>query len=596
MRRPVAIFAALAVTLALLALSRHLLLITPAADATYTRRAVLLTASSWSASKVDLRTAIEDATYTASADYTLAVPAIDLGDGWQTTLQIQNTGQVATSARIEFFSAADTECPATREPMAVHCIGPIPAGAVHTFDIGNDPTLAAVRSAIVHSAQPEEAGCGSIAGEPLAMLVRRTWVDNGEAPQIASSTYVGIAPAVAGFWDADQEAYVTVIPWVETSDTSQTTLYLQNISLQCTGEIELKLLSGPRCLPMQGTLPAIPPGHSLRVNMANEFADDFSGSVWIRSPQPLAVMVDRWLDDGTLLSTHATGRGAGHQTIDAPLILQDNSGWNATLRNQNVSARFPALVEMTYRTSEITPTLESESFVCLGGSVSIDTGTVTELASPFTGTVALRSLGLDPEQSEVPPLAADIDLLHAGGGAAYHAPNRITGTLSTPDLALPWLTRAYHPVTATPSLTYTSRIAVVNQSEAGDGFVSLAFYDPDGSLTTYQPETPLGPRAMRMIDLADVSDLPAGWHGSAVLQFLSTQPGASVAVAVLDTAPGAPGDAATAYAGIVTSVQAQPTPTPAPTPTATAMPEPTATPTAPQPTSVPDTYLPLLRR
>jgi hypothetical protein len=161
---------------------------------------------------------------------------------------------------------------------------------------------------------------------------------------------------------------------------------------------------------------------------------------------------------------------------------------------------------------------------------------------------------------------------------------------------LPWLTRAYPVTTATLSLTYTSRIAVVNQSEVGEGFISLTFYDSDGSITTYQPEPALGPGTMRFLNLADTPDLPAGWHGSAILQFLSLQPGASVAVAVLETAPGAAGDGVTGYAGIVTHVQTQPTPTPAPTATATPQPTPLPTPTATRPAPLSHTYLPLLRR
>lgn len=574
MRRPIALVAALAVTLALLGLSRHLLLVA----------------------------ATEDVVYTASADYSVAVPAIDLGDGWQTSLHIQNAGDVPTSARIEFFDTADAECPAIRQPFAVRCIGPIPAGAVYTSDVGSDPELAEARSAIVHSARPGDAGCSTMPGAPLAVVVRRTRVSDGEEPRIAGSAYVGIAPAVAGFWDADQKAYVTVIPWVEVSGTNRTTLHLQNIGLECTDEIEAEFIPGPGgCgVPRLKLLPTIPPGHTLRVNLTETFEDNFSGSAWIRSRQPLAITVDRWLDDGTMLSTHAPGRAITHQTVDAPLILQSSNNWNARLRNQNASTRLPALVEMTYRTSEITPALQSENFVCLGGSVSIDTATVTELTSPFTGTIALRSRGMDPEQPEIPPLTADVDLLGAGGGAAYLAPNRITGTLRAPDIALPWLTRAYHPLTTSLSLTYTSQIAVVNQSEAGDGYISLSFYDPDGSLRTYQPDSPLGPRAMRLIDLADVADLPAGWYGSAVLQFLSLRPGASAAVAVLETAARAPGDAINGYAGIVTHVQAQPTPTPSPTatvtPTPTVTPQPSATPATVQPPPLPNTYLPLLRQ
>ncbi|MFQ5343410.1 MAG: hypothetical protein ACE5F6_17860 [Anaerolineae bacterium] len=604
MRRPVAVITAVAVTLTLLGLSRHLL----------------------------LATETEQATFTASADYTLAVPAISLGDGWQTTLQIQNTGALPTSARIEFFGAAHAECPATREPLAVQCVGPIPAGAVQIFDVGSDPTLAEARSAIVHSTQPGDAGCSAASGEPLAVLVQRTRANNGkqfvgtshaggggretlpnrggggretlpnrgsEEPAIASSAYVGVAPAVAGFWDRDLRAYVTVIPWVETSDTRRTILHVQNIGLKCSGEVELEFISGSSCLPRQETLPAIPPGHSIRVDVADEVAGGTSGSAWIRSSQPVAVVVDRWPDNGTMLSTHATSRAAAHQTVDVPLVRQDSNRWNTATRSQNASTRFTALVGMTYRTTEITPTLESQSVVCPGGSVSIDTATVEGLTLPFTGTVALRSLALGPEQPEIPSLTADVDLLSTGGGAAYHAPNRITGTLTAPDIALPWLTRAYHPLTASPGLTYTSQIAVVNQGEAGEGFISLTFYDPDGSITTFQPETPLGPRAMRLIDLADVAALPAGWHGSAVLQFLSLDPGAGVAAAVLETAPGASGDAVTGYAGIVTAVQAQPTPFPSPTatvtPTPTVTPQPTATPATTQP-ALSNTYLPLLHR
>lgn len=593
MRRPVAVITAVAVTLTLLGLSRHLL----------------------------LATETEQAAFTASTDYTLAVPAIDLGDGWRTILQIQNTGNVPTSARIEFFRPADAECPASREPLAVQCVGPIPAGAVQTFDVGSDPTLAEARSAIVHSAQPGDAVCGVTSGEPLAIVVRRTRMNSGkqfggtshvggggretlpnrggEEPEIASSAYVGVAPAVAGFWDTDQGAYVTTIPWVEASDTSQTILYVQNLGQECSGEVELEFLSGASCLPRQAILPAILPGRSIRVDVADEVAGDLNGSVWIRSSQPVAVVVDRRLDNGTLLSTHATGRAAAHQTVDVPLVWQDSDRWNTVTRNQNASTRFTALVGMTYRTLEITPTLESQRVVCPGGSASIDMATVDGLTLPFTGTVALRSLALGPEQPEIPSLTADVDLLIAGSGAAYHAPNRITSTLTAPDVALPWLTRAYHPLTSSLNLTYTSQIAVVNQSEAGEGFISLTFYSPDGSITTFQPETPLGPRAMRLIDLVDIAVLPAGWHGSALLQFLSLDPGAGVAAAVLETAPGASGDTVTGYAGIVTAVQAQPTPFPSPTatvtPTPTVTPQPTATPATTQP-ALSNTYLPLLHR
>lgn len=615
MRRPVTILTTLVTGFALVTVSRT----------------VLLTSAAWPASQAGLRVA-EDGPYTASADHTLAVPAIDLGDGWQTILQIQNTGNVPTSARIEFFGSADAGCPASREPLAVQCVGPIPVGSVQSFDVGSDATLAEAQSAIVHSAQPGDTGCSATPGEPLAVVVRRTRVRSGtrfggrnhrgdgretlpnqtetlpnqtetvpnrdgEGPRITRSAYVGVAPAVAGFWDGDLRSYVTVIPWVETSDTVRTILHVQNLGVGCSGEVELEFLSGASCLPRQAILPAILPGRSIRIDVADDVPGNLNGSAWIRSSQPLTVVVDRWLDNDTLLSTHATGRAVAHQTVDVPLVQQDGDGWDTATRSQNASTQFTALVGMIYRTAAITPAVESQSVVCPGGSTSIDTAAVEGLTLPFTGTVALRSLALGEEQPEIPVLTADVDLLWAGSGAAYHAPNRITGTLTTPNIALPWLTRAYHPPTASPSLTYTSQIAVMNQSEAGEGFISLTFYSPDGSITTFQPETPLGPRAMRLIDLADIAVLPAGWHGSAVVQFLSLDPGAGVAAAVLETASGASGDTLTSYAGIVTAVQAQPTPIPSPiatiTPTPTVTPQTTAT---PQPAAPPDVYLPLLRK
>jgi hypothetical protein len=540
-------------------------------------------------------------TYTASADYTVALPALHSRSG-ETKISIQNTGNQTTGARIEFYDGTADDC-STSEPIAVRCVDAIAPGTAYTLDLYSDPSLTQAQSAIVRSIGPDS-GCSRHAqpGQPLAVAVERAQQRGNTGGLVGRASYVGIAPAVAGFWDAESDAYVTVIPWLEITGTHDTELHLQNIGTTCAAAVELELISGPAgCGPSMPTnhgVSPIAPGQALTIELGALYPSGAEGSAWLRSSQPLAVVVDRWTADGALLSTHVTGQRVAHTMQSAPLVAVGQEGWETAIRVHNASSHFTALAEVGYGADAITPTIISQELICPGGTVSM--GPWADVGTPFTGTITLRSAPLGAELPELPPLASEVELL-AAGGAAYHAPNVITDTApGGPAVALPWLTRGYRPV-PTLNVTRTSHIAVANQSNVAQGVINLTLYGAEGAVATYQPEAPLGPGRSVTIDLADVPGLSTGWHGSGILQLLSLPPGAPVAATVLEVAEGATGDTLTAYTGPVAQLQAQPTPPP--TATATHSPSPPPPTATLQPTSTPGTpaapaeiYLSLVRR
>lgn len=542
----------------------------------------------------------EPAAYTASADYVLALPALDLQRG-ETTIAIQNAGDSPTGAQIEFYGSS-AGCTAI-DPVAVRCVDAIAPGAAHAMDLDGDAAIAQAGSAIVRSIRSGSACSGGTQrGEPLAVVVQRAVQRENAGGAVGRASYVGIAPAVSGFWDPAADAYVTVIPWLEVTGTLDTRIHIQNTGPACTDAVELELIPGPvgcgPSMPTNHELPAIAPAQAVTVELGTLHPSGFQGSALLRSSQPLAVVADRWASRDALLSTHATGRSAAHTAQDAPLVALGQDVWETVIRAHNASSRFTAWVEVAlWWTDEMTPTIASQGLVCPGGTFVA--GGLDDVAEPFTGTVAVRSVPLGAGLPELPWLAVEVDLL-ATGGAAYHAPNLITDTTDAPTLALPRLTRDYRSA-ATLNITHTSRIAVVNQSDTASGAVNLTLYGADGEVSTYQPDELVGPRRSLTIDLADVPSLGSNWHGSGVLEFLSLPPGGPMAATVLETVAGAAGDTLIAYTAPVARLQAQPTPAPSATatqspvpPAATATPQ--ATSTASTPTTPTDLHLPLLRR
>src|SRR3989304_6958756 len=69
-------------------------------------------------------------------------------------------------------------------------------------------------------------------------------------------------------------------------------LYVQNVGIECTS-LELWFKAQDNCMrPILGDVLAVAPGEAIRFDPNTVVGPDWLGSAWLRSSQPLAIVVD----------------------------------------------------------------------------------------------------------------------------------------------------------------------------------------------------------------------------------------------------------------------------------------------------------------
>ncbi len=463
------------------------------------------------------------------------LPALDLMEGWETTIYVQNPGITPVHAALELYGMPG-EC-GDAAPLATLCSGAIAPG--RTWIWSHDALPAEARSAVVRAWDGCPAEGGAPVDRPLAVVVDRAWMGGlGTLPVAgAYSALTGGSP------DPAIGDYRYFVPRVVTSpEGPHTTLILQNLGESCA-TIEVSYWAQAACLRPTTTFTVeVAPGQAVRLPTEGHIGTAFVGAAWISSSQPLGVLADHWeASDGRLL-TYPALQHAGVDPLDAPLIYAGYEGWSSELFLQNPSLVASVTTHATFYDMAGQSVTTAFRTLCPGDSIGVSSDDLSNLPPGFIGRARVQgALGV-----------AALRASESDQGAAY-ALLPASGSFGTSVIAMPWLVRQ-------PGRTSRIAIANVNPNPGYTEFL-LEVYGPEGEPDRVRQLLEAG--QSEYVDLATWVYLPLGWAGSGLIKVLeSTQVGGpALVVAVLQGDQAEVGDGSRAYEGLAgAAVGATPTP------------------------------------
>ncbi len=401
----------------------------------------------------------------------IGLPAIDAGNGWRTTIYVQNAGRFPAKAILDLYAAPGQEHSLIEgATIRTLCSDTLEPGRPWAWQ--NDAFPPGTFSAIVYSVNPgsEDATCGTGGdgtrrpGQPLAVVVDRQRTSGGGATPV-SDAYTGIYQW--GAFNPESGGYTYYTPQVTTGyEGQETTLILQNMGDESTA---VKVGYKPRAdasAPITQVLPTLAPGESIRVDPNQVVNPPFLGAARVQASQPLAVVVDHWAGHGSQLMTHkGMPEPSGASTYHAHLIVRGhnlsmiNPGWDADVWVQNASAVVTTTAQISFqRLSGETIASHTQS-LSPTGSWNFPLRDDSSLPARFQGTARI--------ENALPV----VNLLNGaiGQGASYN-PMATGGEV----VALPWITKG------TPG---HSVIAIQNLNpNPGETNFRLEIYDKKGLL------------------------------------------------------------------------------------------------------------------
>jgi len=485
-------------------------------------------------------------------------------DGWVTSVNVQNVGNVPTSVVIDLYAASNGRCPPQNEGIVkTECHGPLGPGISCTFSLKDED---GAQSAIVYAVVPgtEDVACGGDGsrqpGEPLAVTVQRTQTTPGVYEDYRSSSYTGISDQMLGELDLATGTYQYYVPYVFEDAGGygwDTAIWIQNAGGQCTS-IEVWYQEAGDCEEWKMVqITSLAPGESVKAPPPPWAG---IGSAWIQSSQPLGIIADATdAARATMLSFRgvpANSYGVASLTNYAPLIYREINGWDSGIEVQNLSSITKALVRVQFMDNNggIITTVEDQ--ICPRGCQTFYLPAINNLPGLNVGAAKIESLvWWDPANppAELPFILSVVNLTNFDTGQfiSYNAlPAQEAEGMTI--VALPCLTKfkqePYNPL----GTTWTSAIAIQNLNpNPGQTSVRIDIYDQDKLFrSTYQYLRPL---QVSYIDLSNIGDIPPDFSGSAIMSVEeSNQSGVpSIGVVLVDRAFGYPsGDLTGAYEGL----------------------------------------------
>lgn len=494
----------------------------------------------------------------------IALPALDASEGWETRIRVQNLGSTATHAVLTVYAASAGECPADGAPtIAVLCSELIKPGTTWTWTQADLPSTASAGLIRAWSACPDNQGIP--VDVPLAVEVERVHIVDIETQAV--SAYTG--QSRWGNPDPETGKYTYFAPWLGMGSGEMSTLSLQNMGAACT-DVEIEYFAQDGCAPASKTrIPSLAPAQAMRLE-ADAGQLPFKGAAYVRSSQPLAVVIDRWKPSAAQFTTYAAipaGQAAGF----APLAYRAMQGWDATIRVQNTITNADAKPDVTIYSYAGAPLTTAHLLLCAGDTDQVDLKTYDLLPTSFTGAVRMTQA----------VAMVQLEDTTRGQTMAYTAvtdPLAVTGgTIGIPRLI--------------KTETATSRLAIQNfNPNPGTTRFAIELYDNERLVDVFWDVVEVD--QSWLLDLKSLRYLPNNWQGSVIIRVLEggTQFGnPALNVVVTEQHQIGPGDRSFAYEGVVIPGPIPPMPTPVPQPTATATP--TAT-ESPQPTNTPPSGTP----
>ncbi len=490
----------------------------------------------------------------------IQIPRIDKEENWDTRIQIQNVGDTQTGAITLFWGDYSGLCPTNDPgPVAHHCQlipGNWGTGAME------DEIPAEAKSAIVYSISDDlfQAACEAAStidnpeawitwedtyaysGEPLAVTVNRL-ASNGSS---ASGMYNGFSETMLGL-GLPYEYFATNI--MHGYDNFDSTITIQNSGEYCTS-IWLFYKEEGNCEMMRAQhIEQLAPGEAIRIGSgpdaympfpAPELDAPWQGSAYISANVPLAIVVDRWDADATMLLTHAGFPyiDYGATTNYTSLIYRDISGWDAEIHVQNLTQNYmPTFVTVEFFDQSGDPILFVGTWICRNGTYTFRLSDIIDLVVNFPfgyiGAAEIQSHGqvdYPGQGSPGEPIAAVVDIKKtkiwdpdlgiwrptvAGEpqGGTYNAftPQQIAGVTT---FALPFISRQPQA---------TSKIVIRNNSPCNRFWGRIWIWDETGTSVGAIDVPWLHRKHMKIIDLAYQGWLPPGFVGAATFEVLEVE-------------------------------------------------------------------------
>jgi len=521
----------------------------------------------------------------------IALPTINhAGDaqaaGFDVVIQVQNLGITSTQVALFLWPFYTGFCePQAPGPQKLECSGIIQPGSAWVWTGQQLPAWAAsgtITAVKVGSCSAITPTLAAALGRdpvflppepipPLAVDVTRRVPGDISPEVLVAASYAGLSvpsvsmadPVFGGF--SYYAPTVTVNPLGAAS--LATRLYLQNLGDACTS-VEIWLRAEDDCLRARiCDVMALAPGETYILDPATCVGGPFRGSAWIRSTQPLAVLVEQIgpdiLTNYVGVASHLPAGQAlapsGSQVNYGPLIFREFQGWETTITVQNLSSTYNAAVKVYFldASGDIITTLVD--WVCPRGSQTFFLPVINGLPGNYVGSVRVESLST--LNYGPPNITSVATLTKFEGPARAQALEAISYNLLTEQEAFDWQLgcspespnwpNCYPGVglIGLPSLMknyrgVSSEIAIHNVNP-NPGFTDFAifFFDQNGLLNYVCQK--LNEKQVEYIDLNTWGYIPPGFMGSAVISATyTTQPGGFglAAVIVERTSPMLVGD------------------------------------------------------
>jgi hypothetical protein len=424
---------------------------------------------------------------------------------------------------------------------------------------------------------------GAARGAPLAAEVRQACQQPPPFERETSSAYAGLGADQLGAYDPVFGGHAHHVPLLQSGVAGMSSrVYLHNAGFTCSS-VTLWLAPSDRCNRATiCTVDQLAPGESATVDVAACVGDGWTGSGWIRSSQPLAVVVATGGEDARTaymarpesLQYALDGVPAVAPTtvLHAPLAFSEMGGWSSGLQLQNRSGMRSAKVRLDFVDAGGAVVASLGDWLCPRGSRSYFLPLIADLPESWRGAVRVESLpagGLDA--ATVPPAsiagvvrsvryadAARTRVVEAAEHALLAGPDPTgvapcDGARPGPGcaglVALPQLRKA------TYEGAVRSEVAITNLADApGTTDVAVYLFDDNGLLDFLCLRLPH--RQSAYIDLDTYAFLRPGFVGGAVVSAVSWRHGAPVEAEVALGAADASSGAAEPSAGTAPSLAA----------------------------------------
>ncbi len=387
----------------------------------------------------------------AGVDWRLQLPVVG-GEGCETIIQVQNVGEKDTKALLVFWGDPSFCPPQSAGPLKAECSGLLRPGSAWTFMASQLP--AAARSAMVYSTNAnnqvrnkqgnlrrfadvvceealtfagsadqwtsfdeayryqgtyygewDQSGLHQVVldfaknqGEPLAVTVNRGCPDAVDANLKDYAAYTGVSSDQEGARDPRGGAFMYYAPLVFAAKGGlNSKVCIQNSGTECTS-LEIWFKAQDDCLrAVIGDVLSLAPGETVCFDPNGVIGPDWLGSAWIRSTQPLGVIVDTMGGNhftsynGVPADVDALNFSYGNQVSFLPLTYSEYQGWDSAIQVQNMSAVVAAKVKVYFldRGGDIVTTLVD--WICPRGTQTFFLPVIANLPGMWAGSARAES-------------------------------------------------------------------------------------------------------------------------------------------------------------------------------------------------------------